>query len=511
MNPLGTFDASKPLEVQYNKSPVLDPVPNSCPEGFRYRKPYYVPGSCIRNTSDNIGNMKVDDRCPQGMFWRNTFEVKAGCVRLRTQARLKKNMKDIKPTLPTCSSDVVRPIFTDHLKIILSSLEEYFTVPISREDLVTRAEVFAKMKRRFYKSIQKRLSSNACEYRPTPTEFVQVENVINSMVTVFNSKFLTPEKWQVVARAAELDLLLLISREMVKNEPALHAFTLNYMDQLHELRRLLQYMDEEKLLPRQNMAVALAYYNYLNKFRIVPNMHGVLGVDPPTPPKERVQNYDLARNKVIVDGFVRRLHMTPDTVATLPTNLRTLTPVTLPETELLQAAPLVESSLIPILNEMGEAEHVVPNVTLQVQPYVYVPPGDTTPAEPFTEELMNELYDMFVLFRDYNKKLNAELTVRGAQLAERYQYLFTELARYQNFKLSDEDLYRYIQNYGQSQLDPVQKVTISALNAKYNGPFWAEQTVTVHCPYCNQLLEIRHYVPQMIVKCPSCHHNIKLT
>ena len=167
--------------------------------------------------------------------------------------------------------------------------------------------------------------------------------------------------------------------------------------------------------------------------------------------------------------------------------------------------------MIPILNEMGEAEHVVPNVTLQVQPYVYVPPGDTTPAEPFTEELMNELYDMFVLFRDYNKKLNAELTVRGAQLAERYQYLFTELARYQNFKLSDEDLYRYIQNYGQSQLDPVQKVTISALNAKYNGPFWAEQTVTVHCPYCNQLLEIRHYVPQMIVKCPSCHHNIKLT
>lgn len=494
-----------PLKVQYIKHPVLEPTPDTCPAGYRYRKPYFVAGSCVRSGENDMS----DKRCPSGMHWRNTFEVKAGCVRLPTQKRLKKNKEALQQAevqLPTCSEDLVSPLFTDHIKLILSNLEEHFTVPVSTEKLERQSHVFTKIKRRFIKSIQDKLKDKRCEFRPSKLQIVQIENIIRSVVQVFNSRFLTPEKWNIVARAAELNLLLFVSRQMVaKTSQEITDLTVFYVEQLRELRRLLQYMDSEQLLPRQNMAVALAWYNYLNKFFAdVPNMHNVPNVRGPYLNNEKIQSLKKAENKVLVEGYVQLRGMTPEEAAQLRTDIPNFEPVDLPEEKtLLEAAPIIE--MIPTLGDFPST----PVSTIVARPVV-IRSLDTTPAEPFTEQMMNELYDLYIIFETFNQKSNAQLNVRGEQLYARYDYLFNELARYQNYQNSEQQLLAYINNYGKSQVDPNGSVTISSLNAKYMGPFWTERGVTIHCPYCNQLLKLSRYVPYDVFECPSCGNNIKV-
>lgn len=513
------MNPSLPLKTQYSKFPVLEPTQESCPVGFRYRKPFFVSGSCVNNPKNSL--VASDDRCPTGMHWRKTFEVKPSCVRLPTQQRLKKKKQDIQnPSLllPTCSAELVTPLFKDHIKLILSNLEEHFTVPISTNQLETKSRVFSKIKRQFVKSIQKKLEDKRCEFRPSGIQMSQIENIIKSVVYVFNSRFLTPEKWDIVARAAELDLLLLASRELVspKYYGSGNALTIFYVEQIRELRRLLQYMDSENLLPRQNLAVALAYYNYLDHFfTVMPNLHNVPVTQPPVPYDQRVQNMSRAQNKAIVEGYVQVKYkpsqknaplqlMTPEEAAVLQTSIPLLKPVNLTdEITLLEAAPIVEA-----LPEMGGNIPALPNATVVALPIIV---RDTsTPAQMITEKMMNDLYEMYIIFETYNAKTNAKLNIRGQELFAVYEYLFNELARYQNYQKNENELLTYIKNYGESQLDPHKSITISSLNTKYFGPFWTEQNVTIHCPYCNQLLSISDYMPNQVFICPFCGNNIKL-
>lgn len=119
---------------------------------------------------------------------------------------------------------------------------------------------------------------------------------------------------------------------------------------------------------------------------------------------------------------------------------------------------------------------------------------------------MDELYHLYFLFDLFEKLPNAKLTGRGRELLERYNHLFNQLAVLQR-EQKQATLIQYIKNYGESQLEPVSR---QMLEAKYMGPFWTQDNVTVHCPHCNHLVQVTHYVPNTVIRCPFCQGNIRL-
>ena len=125
---------------------------------------------------------------------------------------------------------------------------------------------------------------------------------------------------------------------------------------------------------------------------------------------------------------------------------------------------------------------------------------------------LQELYHLYYLFHLFDTLPGASLNSKGRELLERYNYLFNQLALYRRKQnqaaLSEAQLRKYIRNYGESQLDPV---SLQELEVRYKGPFWSQSLVTVHCPHCNHLVQVTHYKPNGMVRCPYCQGVIKLT
>lgn len=135
----------------------------------------------------------------------------------------------------------------------------------------------------------------------------------------------------------------------------------------------------------------------------------------------------------------------------------------------------------------------------------------SSPSHENTAFDMNELYHLYFLFNLFEKLPNAKLTGRGRELFERYNYLFNQLALFRKEQnqphLTEPQLKQYIKNYGESQLEPVSKPMLEAM---YVGPFWTQDNITVHCPHCNHLVQVTHYVPNTVIRCPFCQGNIRL-
>lgn len=513
---------------------MLNPVPSACPPGSVYRKPYYVPGSCI---SDKKGSSRgqTDPRCPQGMRWRKTFEVKGNCVRQNTNQRLKKNIVDTPaPALPDCDRNAVSPVFTDHLKLINSTINEYFKVPDTRvynkeKEFTTFQDLYTKIKKRFLLSINKKFKDRNCEYRPLPEDLYIVDSEIKYAIYAYYSSLLTPEEWDLVARSAEITLLLYISRKSAFG-PFIYNYTLtvHYNNKIHELHELLIYMDKHNLLPHQNMAIALAFYNYLNDFYSVDNIHQVAGVNPPVSSEIRAANQTKLLNKAVLEGYLEDRSLTVQKARTLDINIPKFQPVlsnivveydeaglpirTLETNSMLSLAvpPSFEvPEEAPPPAAIPEPENVLqPSAKLLARPSVLSRSSSSRlQAEALTPEDLQELYELYFIFETYNKKRKAELNGRGRQLLERYKYLFHQLELYHNSQLNEQQLLEYIQNYGESQLEPT---SIPSLVLKYRGPFWNEVDVTVHCPHCNNPISISNYVAGTVVPCPVCGKNIKL-
>lgn len=156
----------------------------ACPAGYRYRKEYYVPGGCVANSKNT---MMVDARCPAGMHWRKTFKVKTGCSKTNKK-RLQKNRDYAKSAeLPTCEAGVVTPVFSDYMRLIASDLKEYFE--LTKTNAIRDPKVISKMKRRFMKSVQKKLKRHNCEFRPTSLEVAQMNNMISNVLDEYNKEF----------------------------------------------------------------------------------------------------------------------------------------------------------------------------------------------------------------------------------------------------------------------------------------------------------------------------------
>lgn len=149
-----------------------------CPEGYKYRREFAVPGGCINNAKRS---QIVDPRCPTGMHWRKEHLVKERCVR-KSKIRLKKlNQALALPLQPTCDTSLIEKYWTDHLKLILASVPQIGQNPI-------QPEIVNKIRRRFIKSLQKKLQPHKCEFRPTEEENLKLYNfIINTSQNVKNN------------------------------------------------------------------------------------------------------------------------------------------------------------------------------------------------------------------------------------------------------------------------------------------------------------------------------------
>lgn len=129
-------------------------------------------------------------------------------------------------------------------------------------------------------------------------------------------------------------------------------------------------------------------------------------------------------------------------------------------------------------------------------------------GDALTSQDMQKLYELYYLFESYNQKTAAQLSDKGQHLFAQYNALFQKLAEQNKFQLDDSQLLQYIQNYGESQLEPV---TLVQLNNKYGGPFWTQSSVVIHCPHCNNPISVSNYEPNAVLQCPICHQTMKLT
>lgn len=124
---------------------------------------------------------------------------------------------------------------------------------------------------------------------------------------------------------------------------------------------------------------------------------------------------------------------------------------------------------------------------------------------------LEELYHLYVLFHLFDELSGASLNNRGKELLRRYNDLLNRLSVYQREQrqrtLTEAQLKQYVRNYGESQLNPV---TLQQLHIRYQGPFWTQSSVTVHCPHCNHVVRVTHYVPNTTIQCPYCQGAIKL-
>jgi len=262
-----------------------------------------VPGSCISNPkSSNI----PDPNCPEGMHWRNTYELKANCVKVsKPKIKKKRTVPDeIVPAKTSCERQDVEPLFEKHKKLIFAHLEEYFTVPITKADFIKRPEVFRRVKKQFVKSIQKKLEDKNCEYRPSVQDNLALDSYIALLVDAFNFRFLTPKKWEFIKKVAENDVMLFMSRMVVKFQPYKYSYTLHYLDKLHELREALLYMNDNNLLPKQNTLIGRAYHNYIVQFFDKDNIFGIYSVHEPPPVEVRRENQKSLLEKVIALGYL---------------------------------------------------------------------------------------------------------------------------------------------------------------------------------------------------------------
>lgn len=531
--------------------PSLDPKPGSCPPGYRYRHPTYVPGTCISNPK---GSTLPDPRCPDGMHWRNTYELKSTCIKQPAVVIKKRLAPDqAPPTKEACQRQDVDPLFQKHLKLIQANLEEYFTVPITKADFVKKNEILRRVRRQFVKSIQKKLQDKDCEYRPSGDDILSINNYFALLVDAFNYNFLTPENWEFIKTVAENDVLLFECRVAVKNFPFRYAFTLHYLDKLHELREALLYMNDNNLLPKQNTFVGRAYHNYIVQFfPNKDNVHGIANVNLPLPYYEQRKNQISLLKKAIALGYLNDNEgpLTEPFVDTVPAFVIPPPPVfpsedVLPNGRLFSDSEVVnmfgaqeqkldssywigqkllqEETAAPPMNKYAKSDSdssALPNVylmqsdgksaispttpALQVRPSI----SQKTPNQTaITLEELRELYDLYVIFeKTYNQLPPSTLTEKGEELQERYNLLFNKLNVYFEKKQSSAKLLNYIENYGESE-----NLTLSfrALESKYGGgPFWEMEPLYFHCPRCDSLIRVKRMLPNQLLECNVCKQKI---
>jgi hypothetical protein len=482
-----------------NSYPNTEPDAYQCPEGFKYRQPSFVTGSCVKNKKMSLLS---DDRCPADMHWRNTYFLKAKCTKIPSRTF---KVKLPRPALQTCDNLLTSDLFREHLKIVSSFLHEYFSVPISK-DLLSKRDLLKKITQKFIKSIQGKLKDSNCVFRLTPDQQLQLNDFSIKEVYAFNKQFVSDEQWEYIQYISELDMLLYACRDLVKTSYQTNFSTL-YLEQLKELRKGLVYLQQHNLLPKQNVLIAKAYYEYVSLFIDKENIHGVHMGKPPIAYEVRKSNYEKMLRMTVDEGLVN-----------IPNYILIGDKVTLPKLQI----PDQEIDVVDVDVDVTQSKPTKgPKEALTVDeielksniiiPKVFTSAVDDEegllsqnmmkqkPPGIINQDELEELYDYHFIINQFQNTPNAKLNTKGVGIIEKHKELLTKLSMYFNNKLTPKQLNEYIENYG-AELYPI---TFDALLVKHNGPFWETPTIYIKCFKCNTILKLPDPVPP-VVQCPSC-------
>lgn len=325
---LGYFDPTRfvaePVDdvITYVNDAVLpetkeEPFYSHCARGFRYRQPYFVTGSCVKNRAGvKYNTPEGDQRCPANMHWRNTFYIRGKCVRL-IEKKLKGQVKP-RTELPECDKTLIEPLFQEHLKVIRSLLQEMFTVPISKEKLV-HSSLLAKVKSKFIQSLKSVTNQKKCTIKLSADEIEVIKDVIKQEVYAFNQDFITEEQWQLVKETAELDMLLHVCKKVVKAKPDSFKLTFAVDEGLNDLRRNLVYLEEHHLLPKQNLLIAKIVQQYVGLYETRESLHVMPGEQINMPSRDVQEiNSSYLINEAVRKGFLETSRYVPERDNALP-------------------------------------------------------------------------------------------------------------------------------------------------------------------------------------------------
>lgn len=459
--------------TSYLDTPLLPPAPRSpstptyatsqeCPLGQKYRNPSFVPGSCVKNRRNSM--FAPDERCPQGMHWKDTKFRPGKCVKVPFKKPRKKLVFGAASPKVKCNSALIDPLFDDHLKVIRSYLRELFTVPISK-DFFLQSKFFDKIFKKFTNSLKKASQQTKCNLIVSVEQEKRIRDLIIQEVYALNRDLITDEQWSFIKKMAELDVFLHEANFLVKLNPYLYKFTKKYSEKLIELREGLLYMRQHHLLPKQNLLVAEAVYEYMLQFKPVESLH-VLNSDSKFVPKNIQDKNARSLNLLVVQkGFV----------STNVSFYYTESPDPLPAF-LLPGEIRAEAPPVP-----KKEEEVSPTLTLE-------PVNGLTPM---TNEELLELYDLskiqfFYLNIDDE---HPQLLPRGQDVKDRFDELSDK------FRATYDDdgskplgpWYLVEQHFLQQNYSP----TLQELEVKYNGPFWM---LPMTAEEASELLELNFLV-----------------
>lgn len=405
-----------------------------------------------------------DERCPQGMHWKDTKFRPGKCVKVPFKKPRKKLVFGAASPKVKCNSALIDPLFDDHLKVIRSYLRELFTVPISK-DFFLQSKFFDKIFKKFTNSLKKASQQTKCNLIVSVEQEKRIRDLIIQEVYALNRDLITDEQWSFIKKMAELDVFLHEANFLVKLNPYLYKFTKKYSEKLIELREGLLYMRQHHLLPKQNLLVAEAVYEYMLQFKPVESLH-VLNSDSKFVPKNIQDKNARSLNLLVVQkGFV----------STNVSFYYTESPDPLPAF-LLPGEIRAEAPPVP-----KKEEEVSPTLTLE-------PVNGLTPM---TNEELLELYDLskiqfFYLNIDDE---HPQLLPRGQDVKDRFDELSDK------FRATYDDdgskplgpWYLVEQHFLQQNYSP----TLQELEVKYNGPFWM---LPMTAEEASELLELNFLV-----------------
>ena len=268
-----------------------------CRRGERYRLPFYVPGSCVKNRANVV--YEPDNRCAQNMHWRNTFYVRGKCLKI-----IEKKLKRGKTVLQECDRALIEPLFQAHLIVIRSYLQELFTVPISKEKLVNSV-LYRKVRNKFVQSLVSVTNQKKCFFKLTEDQEQIIKEVIKEEVYAFNNDFISPKQWALIKETAELEMLISACKKIVKSKPDDFKLTFLVDERMLTLRNNLLGLEENNLLPKQNVLVAKAVQEYVSMFETRENLHA-LSVEPVNVVPKQVQknNMNTLLYKALTEGYL---------------------------------------------------------------------------------------------------------------------------------------------------------------------------------------------------------------
>lgn len=429
-----------------------------CPLGQKYRNPSFVPGSCIKNRKNSI--FAPDERCPEGMHWKDTKFRPGKCVKVPLKKPRKRLIFGAPIPKTQCNSALIDALFEDHLKVVRSYLRELFTVPISK-DFFVQSKFFDKIYKKFLTSLKKASKQTRCILVIPSEKEKRVRDLIIQEVYALNRDLITDEQWAFIKKMAELDVFLHEANLLVKSYPFLYKFTTKYSEKLLELREGLLYMRQHHLLPKQNLLVAEAVYEYILQFKDVESLHVLNGHNKFVPKNIQQKNSRSLNLLVVQKGFVstnvsfyytERPDPLPDFL--LPGEIREEAPPVFEKEEVIQSALTLEP-----VNGLS----------------------------PMTNEELLELYDLSKIqyfFMSFQNE-GALLLQRGQDVKDR----FDELSDKFRATYNDDGTkplgpwYLVEQHFLKQNYSP----TLQQLEVKYSGPFWI---LPMTAEEANELIEL---------------------